>query len=90
MKRREQVGIRQLKAQASHLVDRVAEGRTTYTITRRGQAVGILAPPDYVPPSPALSGEQAWDRVFALAEQLQSRRGAKRRSALRELNRMRR
>ncbi len=90
MKRREQVGIRQLKAKASHLVDRVAEERATYTITRRGRAVGILAPPDYVPPSPALSGEQAWDRVIALADQLTSRPGTKRRSAVRELQKTRR
>ena len=64
------IGIRELKSQASHLVRQVAEDHVTYTITRRGRPVGILAPADFVPAAARGKPDAAWDRLVALAEQL--------------------
>lgn len=82
------IGIRELKARASGLVREVAEQGVVYHITRHGKPAGLLAPPVYDPP-PAAGSDQAWQVLDQLAEQIRSRvRG--RRSALRELHRMRR
>ena len=83
------IGIRQLKSRASELVRQVSENHATYTITRRGHAVGMLAPADHLPPARADAGDAAWDRL----EQLMDRIGKSRRprqSAVRELAKMRR
>jgi prevent-host-death family protein len=83
------IGIRDLKAHASDLVRQVSENHATYTITRRGHAVGVLAPPDFVAQCSGVDREQAWDRLTLLADKLE--RNVKRRtSAVRELERMRR
>lgn len=83
------IGIRELKAQASHLVRRVAEEHATYTITCRGRAVGILGPSDFLPLAGTRDSARAWDRVLALAERV-TRKGGRRKSAVRELKAMRR
>ena len=57
--------------------------------TRRGRAVGILAPPSFVAPVVKGAGDLAWARLNRLADDLGRNRG-KRASALRELTRMRR
>ena len=83
------IGIRELKTHASDLVRQVSENHATYTITRRGHAVGVLAPPDFVAPSSEVAREQAWERLTRLVVKLE--RSAKRRtSAVRELERTRR
>ena len=83
------IGIRELKAHASELIRQVSEDRAIYTVTCRGRAVGVLAPPDFINPSESSSKEHSWDRLLALADQLQgSAKPAK--SAVRELDRMRR
>lgn len=83
------IGIRQLKAHASDLVRKVAEEHATYTITRRGRPVGILAPTDFKPPACNEGGDAAWKRfeecLNRIAKSKQSRK-----SALRELANMRR
>ena len=84
-----EIGIRDLKAHASELVRQVFENGATYTITRRGRAVGVLAPPDFVAPSTGVSGEHAWDRLIQLADKL-NRTAKGRKSAVRELKRTRR
>ena len=38
------IGVRELKARASEIIRNVREHRTRYTITYRGQPVGVLAP----------------------------------------------
>jgi hypothetical protein len=61
----------------------------TYTITRRGHAVGILAPPDHLPVARADAGDAAWDHLEELMNRMgQSRRSRK--SVVRELAAMRR
>lgn len=81
------IGIRELKARASGLVREVAEQGVVYHITRHGKPAGLLAPPSYEP-APAPSGsDAAWREVDRLAEEIRS---SARRSALRELSRMRR
>jgi prevent-host-death family protein len=83
------IGIRELKARASELVRHVAEDHATYAITRRGRTVGVLAPSDFLMPSGSGASQQVWNRVLALADQMGGRRGS-RRSAIRELETMRR
>jgi prevent-host-death family protein len=83
------IGIRQLKAHASELVRQVSENHATYTITRRGRPVGILAPPDFVAPKEAVAGRDAWERLLALADRI-GRQSGPRKSALKELAAMRR
>ena len=91
------IGIRQLKAHASDLIRKVSEGNATYTITRRGRAVGVLAPPDFLAPSESAATEQAWERLMTLADKLdppaERRAGSdakSHKSAVRELERARR
>ena len=83
------IGIRELKAHASELVRHVAEEHATYTITRRGRPVGVLAPPDFVVPKAETSGCDAWERLLALADRIGKQKGP-RKSALKELAAMRR
>jgi len=56
------IGIRELKAHASELVKHVAEDQATYTITRRGRTVGVLAPADFLAGGAERGGDEAWDR----------------------------
>jgi len=83
------IGIRDLKTHASDLVRQVCENHATYTITRRGKAVGVLAPPDFVTQSEGVAKEQAWERLTQLADKL-DRCSQRRKSAVRELAQTRR
>ena len=84
------IGIRELKMHASNLVRQVAENHATYTITRRGHAVGVLAPPDFIAPTArSVASDAAWDRLEELMDRIgKSRRTGK--SAVVELAKMRR
>ena len=84
-----EIGIRELKARASELVRHVAEEHATYTITRRGRPVGVLAPSDFVQPTRSKTGDVGWDRLRELWRRADktSRPG---KSALQELFKMRR
>ena len=83
------IGIRDLKTHASDLVRQVSENHATYTITRRGHAVGVLAPADHLSTARADAGDAAWDRLEKLMDCIgKSRRPHK--SAVRELAKMRR
>lgn len=84
-----EIGIRELKARASELVRKVSEERAIYTITRRGRAVGVLAPPDHLPPARADAGDAAWERLWQSMDRVGKNRRT-RKSALRELFKMRR
>jgi prevent-host-death family protein len=84
-----EIGIRELKAHASDLVNKVAEHQETYTITRRGRAVGILAPTGFLSPAAFETHGKAWERLMQLADRL-TQESPKGKSAVRELERMRR
>lgn len=84
-----EIGIRELKARASELVRHVAEEHATYTITRRGRPVGVLAPADYVPPERSRLNDEAWARLEEMWDRF-AKSPPPRKSALQELFRMRR
>jgi prevent-host-death family protein len=64
-----EVGIRELKAQASKILDEVREHGARYVITRRGRPVGLLLPIEDVVPSTA--GTRAvWQELERLGEEI--------------------
>jgi prevent-host-death family protein len=91
-KGRPTVGIRELKARVSAIIEDVKDRKISYAVTKRGEVEALLVPVD--------AGEQllsrppadgAWEAWQTLADQLA--RGKQRRdtrSALEELDRMRR
>jgi antitoxin (DNA-binding transcriptional repressor) of toxin-antitoxin stability system len=88
---RPSVGIRELKAKASAIVEDVKGRRITYAVTKRGKVEALIVPAD--------AGERllaqpetdcAWDAWGALAARLANEAGKKTKSALEELERMRR
>jgi antitoxin (DNA-binding transcriptional repressor) of toxin-antitoxin stability system len=83
------IGIRELKARASHWVRSVSENHATYAITRRGKTVGLLVPPEFQNSSSLKGADAGWDRLLTLRDQLESEKGRKP-SALRALAEMRR
>lgn len=85
-----EVGIRELKANASRLVREVAEENAVYAITRRGRPVGILAPPDFIGSDAPASNKDAWAKVLDLADRIGEQKSPKDKSALGELSAMRR
>lgn len=64
----EKIGIRELKANASALVNAVKEHRTQYLITRRGEPVAVLMPVDAVPSPP--DPEDVWARLETLGQEI--------------------
>lgn len=68
------VGVRELKTQASEIVRQVRENRARYIITYRGEPVGLLMPLDEVNPSSLPSGEEAaetpWEMLMRLGEEI--------------------
>jgi prevent-host-death family protein len=63
------IGIRELKARASEIVQRVREKQETYVVTCRGKPAGILAP---IEPETKTSGATpaAWDHLNRLADEI--------------------
>jgi prevent-host-death family protein len=68
------VGVRELKAQASEIVRQVRENRARYIITYRGEPVGLLMPLDEASPSPLSSGqdggETPWETLTRLGQEI--------------------
>lgn len=62
-----EVGIRELKAKASKLIDEVHEHGTRYVITRRGRPVGLLMP---IAEAPTTSAEGGAGAVLAELDRL--------------------
>ena len=83
------IGIRDLKAHASNIVRKVQEEHESYTITRHGKAIGVLAPADYRPPVDKATGDAAWDKIIEAMNCI-SKRHRSGKSALQELTKMRR
>jgi len=86
------IGIRELKARASAIIEEVKDCRTSYAVTKRGEVEALIVPVDagerLLSPSPERSAWEAWQ---TLADQLaRNAQGRKMQSAVRELNRMRR
>ena len=88
---RPSIGIRELKAKASAIVQDVKGRRVTYAVTNRGTVAALIVPVDAgerligQPPADA-----AWDAWQALATLLAKEPGTKGSSAVAELDRMRR
>src|SRR5512140_987205 len=81
------VGIRELKARASAIIEDVKGRRVSYAVTKRGEVEALIVPVDAGERLTALSpAEGAWEAWKALADQLaRGTRGRKSRSAVDEL-----
>lgn len=91
-KGRPTIGIRELKARASAIIDDVKARRVSYAVTKRGEVEALIVPVDageqLLSRSPA---DGAWETWQTLADQVaQDARGRDTRSAAEELDRMRR
>jgi len=88
---RPSVGIRELKAKASAIVEDVKSRRVTYAVTKRGKVEALIVPVDA---GERLLGQpnsdSAWEAWQELVSQLSKKAGKKTRSALEELEQMRR
>jgi antitoxin (DNA-binding transcriptional repressor) of toxin-antitoxin stability system len=85
------IGIRELKAKASAIVEDVKRRRVTYAVTKHGAVEALIVPVD--------AGERlldqsnldnAWETWQALVSQLSKESNKKTRSAVSELEQMRR
>ena len=88
---RPSIGIRELKAKASAIVDDVKRRRVTYAVTKHGIVEALIVPVDVgerLLAQPNL--DSAWVAWQALVAQLSKESGKKTRSAVVELERMRR
>lgn len=86
------IGIRELKARASAIIDDVKGRRISYAVTKRGEPQALIVPVDagerLTSSAPA---DGAWDAWQMLADRLaRHARGRTVRSAVEELDRMRR
>ena len=91
-KGRPTIGIRELKARASAIIEDVKDRRISYAVTKRGEVEALIVPVDagerLLSGSPADGAWEAWQTV---ADQLaREARGGNTRSAAEELDRMRR
>jgi prevent-host-death family protein len=64
-----EVGIRELKEQASAILRRLREDKETITITYRGQPVALLVPIEYTEKDEAL-WEATWAETGELAQEI--------------------
>jgi len=79
-----EIGIRELKSQASEIVRAVREERTEYVITHRGRPVAMIVPFEEPPPSePEQRLDDFWAEMDALAQEMDEATGGK--SALQQL-----
>lgn len=69
-----EVGVRELKTQASEIVRQIRESRARYIITYRGKPVGLLMPLDESSPSSLHSAEgpaeTPWETLMRLGKEL--------------------
>lgn len=69
------VGVRELKTHASEIIRNVRERRASYTITYRGQPVGVLRPLTPSEARPAIGEAEgpagaAWDELVQLGQEI--------------------
>jgi prevent-host-death family protein len=74
----ESINVAEAKEQLSNLLGRVAFGRETILITRRGRPMARLVPPDEQTPDTGLGTVRGWlpddDPYFAAVEDIVNRR----------------
>lgn len=88
---RPSIGIRELKAKASAIIDDVKGRRVSYAVTKRGRIEALIVPSDAGERLLNQSdGDNAWDAWQVLIDQLLNESKTKKRAALAELARMRR
>lgn len=88
---RRSVGIRELKAKASTIVEEVRSRRITYAVTRHGKVAALIMPVDEGEmPAARAQADCAWDNWASLVSRLSEASAGKAGSALDELDRMRR
>jgi antitoxin (DNA-binding transcriptional repressor) of toxin-antitoxin stability system len=88
---RPSIGIRELKTKASAIIDDVKGRRVSYAVTKRGSVEALIVPADAgerLVNQPNVEG--AWDAWQMLIGQLIKESGKKTRSAVSELEQMRR
>src|SRR4051794_15145485 len=78
---RPSVGIRELKAKASAIIDDVKRRRVSYAVTKRGRVEALIVPSDA---GERLlnhgTGDNAWDAWQTVTDQLPKETGKKKRS----------
>jgi antitoxin (DNA-binding transcriptional repressor) of toxin-antitoxin stability system len=88
---RPSVGIRELKAKASAIVEDVKSRRVTYAVTKHGAVEALIVPADAGERLLALpEADSAWEAWDALVVRLAEGAGEQAGSAVEELERMRR
>ena len=88
---RPSIGLRELKAKASAIIDDVKSRRVSYAVTKRGTVEALIVPSDAgerLLKQP--NGDNAWDAWQMVMDQLLKESGKKKRSAVAELEQMRR
>jgi antitoxin (DNA-binding transcriptional repressor) of toxin-antitoxin stability system len=88
---RPSIGIRELKTKASAIIDDVKVRRVSYAVTKRGTVEALIVPSDAgerLLNHP--NGDNAWDAWQMVLDQLLKQSGKKKRSAVAELEQMRR
>ena len=84
-----EIRLSEFRTRLSEILRRVEAHQEVYLVTRRGKPVAVLAPMGYEA-RPAPDGAKgAWERLKALADRLSESRSS-RKSAVREISRMRR
>jgi len=67
-----EIGVRELKAHASEIVRKVRDERVRYTITRRGQPVGLIIPLVEEPPTED-GDDAAWEQFWHTVDEIAAR-----------------
>lgn len=87
---RPSIGIRELKAKASAIIDDVKSRRVSYALTKRGRVEALIVPADAGERLNHPKADNAWDSWQKLIDQLLKQSAKKTRPALDELEQMRR
>ncbi len=71
------VGVRELKAHAAQILRQVRESRTSYLVTHRGRAIGVILPVGAVDDASQTSGKEdattAWETFVRVGRRLERR-----------------
>jgi prevent-host-death family protein len=90
---RRSVGVRELKAHAARILRQVRDARTSYLLTHRGRAIGVILPVDTegegAHAADAIDATAAWEAFLRAGRRLEGR-FAPRASGVRVLSDMRR
>jgi antitoxin (DNA-binding transcriptional repressor) of toxin-antitoxin stability system len=74
---RKSVGVRELKTHAARILRQVREARTSYLLTHRGRAIGVILPLDSedeaLPSIQAVDATAAWQAFLRAGRRLEHR-----------------